>query len=92
VEELNLSFNFKGTIHEPISIEATDAHIQKLALVYSTRNLSPSAINTYLDCKLKFFFKYIAEIKETEEIKEEIDAVLFGNLFHYAMGTSLPPL
>ncbi len=85
VEELNLSFNFKGTIHEPISIEATDAHIQKLALVYSTRNLSPSAINTYLDCKLKFYFKYIAEIKETEEIKEEIDAVLFGNLFHYAM-------
>jgi hypothetical protein len=85
VEELNLSFNFKGTTHEPICIEATGAHLEKLASVYSTRNLSPSAINTYLDCKLKFYFKYIADIKETEEIKEEIDAVLFGNLFHYAM-------
>ena len=85
LEELNLSFNFKGTIHEPICIKTTEAHIHKLASVYSIRNLSPSAINTYLDCKLKFYFKYVAEIKETEEIKEEIDAVLFGNLFHYAM-------
>ncbi|HEX7584196.1 MAG TPA: PD-(D/E)XK nuclease family protein, partial [Prolixibacteraceae bacterium] len=85
IEELNLSFNFKGTTNEPIRIEATEAHVQKLASVYSNRNLSPSAINTYLDCKLKFYFKYIAGIKEKEELKEEIDAVLFGNLFHYAM-------
>ncbi len=85
IEELNLSFNFKGTTHEPIRIESTQAHIQKLVTVYSERNLSPSAINTYLDCKLKFYFKYLAGIKEKEELKEEIDAVLFGNLFHYAM-------
>jgi CRISPR/Cas system-associated exonuclease Cas4 (RecB family) len=85
VEELNLSFNFKGTNNETIRIESTEAHIQKLVSVYSTRNLSPSAINTYLDCKLKFYFKYLAGIKEKDELKEEIDGVLFGNLFHYAM-------
>jgi ATP-dependent helicase/DNAse subunit B len=85
VEELNLSFNFKGFVNDPIWIECTEAHIQKLVSVYSTRNLSPSAINTYLDCKLKFYFKYLAGIKEKEELKEEIDGVLFGNLFHYAM-------
>ena len=85
IEELNLSFNFKGTNNEPIRIEASESHIQKLISTYSERNLSPSAINTYLDCKLKFYFKYIAGIKEKEELKEEIDAVLFGNLFHYAM-------
>ena len=85
VEELNLSFNFKGTNNEPIQIESTEAHVQKLISTYSTRNLSPSAINIYLDCKLKFYFKYLAGIKEKDELKEEIDAVLFGNLFHYAM-------
>lgn len=85
MEELNLSFNFKGTTNEPIRIEANESHIRKLASVYSNRNLSPSAINTYLECKLKFYFKYIAGIKEKDELKEEIDAVLFGNLFHYAM-------
>ncbi len=85
IEELNLSFNFKGTTNEPIRIEATKSHIQKLISKYSESKLSPSAINTYLDCKLKFYFKYIAGIKEKEELKEEIDAVLFGNLFHYAI-------
>jgi ATP-dependent helicase/DNAse subunit B len=34
---------------------------------------------------LKFYFRYIAGIKEKDELKEEIDAVLFGNLFHYAI-------
>lgn len=85
IEELNLSFNFKGTTNESIRIEANDGHIQKLIARYSEKNLSPSAINTYLDCKLKFYFKYIAGIKEKDELKEEIDAVLFGNLFHYAI-------
>jgi CRISPR/Cas system-associated exonuclease Cas4 (RecB family) len=85
IEELNLSFNFKSTTNVPIRIEANASHIQKLTSVYATRNLSPSAINSYLDCKLKFYFKYLAGIKEKEELKEEIDAVLFGNLFHYAM-------
>ena len=85
MEELNLSFNFKGSSNEPISIVAGESHVAKLASVYSARNLSPSAINLYLDCKLKFYFRYIAGIKEKEELKEEIDAVLFGNLFHYAM-------
>jgi hypothetical protein len=53
--------------------------------MYSESKLSPSAINTWLECKLKFYFKYLAGIKEKEELKEEIDAVLFGNLFHYAI-------
>jgi CRISPR/Cas system-associated exonuclease Cas4 (RecB family) len=91
IEELNLSFNFKGTTNEPIRIEANDRHIQKLASVYSESKLSPSAINTYLDCKLKFYFKYISGIKEKDELKEEIDAVLFGNLFHYAIELLFKP-
>jgi CRISPR/Cas system-associated exonuclease Cas4 (RecB family) len=85
VEELNLSFNFKGTANEPIKIASSEANVFKLASTYSAQNLSPSAINTYLDCKLKFYFRYIAGIREKEDVKEEIDAVLFGNLFHYAM-------
>ncbi len=85
IEELNLSFNFRSTTNEPIRIEAGETHVQLLLSRYADKNLSPSAINTYLDCKLKFYFKYIAGIKEKDEVKEEIDAVLFGNLFHYAI-------
>lgn len=44
--------------------------------------LSPSALNNYLDCPVKFYFKYIADIKEKEEIAEELDHRLLGNIFH----------
>lgn len=92
IEELNLSFNFKGNSNEAIKIEVTKAHIDKLLARYKEHNLSPSAINVYLDCKLKFYYKYIAEIQEKDELKEEIDAVVFGNLFHYAIELLYKPL
>jgi CRISPR/Cas system-associated exonuclease Cas4 (RecB family) len=50
------------------------------------RYLSPSAINTYIDCPLKFYLRHIAGIKEREEVSEEVDAPLFGTVIHDAMG------
>lgn len=44
--------------------------------------LSPSAINTYLECPLLFYFKYIANIKEKDQITEELDQRLLGTIFH----------
>lgn len=46
---------------------------------------SPSALSVYLDCRLKFYLLYLAGIKEKEEVSEEIDAGVFGNLAHYSM-------
>jgi len=46
------------------------------------RSLSPSALTMYLTCPLKFYYKYIAGIKETDEISEDLDPRMFGNLFH----------
>jgi hypothetical protein len=47
--------------------------------------LSPSAVNTYLNCGLKFYFHYIADLPEPKEMKEEIDGMVFGNIFHDTM-------
>ncbi len=84
-KEFYFDFNFKSSENAPISVSATKEHQQKLLDNYSSRKLSPSALNTYLDCKLKFYFKHIAFIKESEEVSEDVDPRLFGNLFHYAM-------
>lgn len=46
------------------------------------RFLSPSAINTYIDCSLKFYLRYLAGIGEPEEVQEEIDAAGFGTVIH----------
>jgi len=49
------------------------------------RRFSASAINCYLDCSLKFFYHYIAQINELTEVNEEIDAAEFGTILHHAL-------
>jgi len=44
--------------------------------------LSPSAINTYIDCSLRFYLRYLAGIGEVEEVLEDIDAAGFGTVVH----------
>ena len=45
---------------------------------------SPSALNTYLDCRLKFYYRYVAGLKAPDEVSAEIDSALFGTIFHRA--------
>lgn len=49
------------------------------------RRLTPSAINTYLNCSLQFYFSQIAQLREPETVSEVIDASTFGNLLHETM-------
>ena len=47
--------------------------------------ISPTALNTYLRCRLRFFYKYIAGLKESDDTDEDdIDNRTFGNIFHRA--------
>jgi hypothetical protein len=55
------------------------------------RYLSPSALNMYLDCSLKFYFKHVARLKEPDEVIEEIDPMIFGNLLHHSVNLLYKP-
>ena len=65
----------------PKAIEKDEAAIDKLE---EMSKLSPSAINTYIRCKLAFYYQYIAHIKEPDSDPETIDNRMFGNIFHRA--------
>jgi CRISPR/Cas system-associated exonuclease Cas4 (RecB family) len=49
------------------------------------QGISPSAINSYIECRLKFYFRYVARIKEPDEVEEDIDARVLGNFLHEVM-------
>jgi hypothetical protein len=49
------------------------------------KRYTPTAINTYLDCTLKFYFKYVLELYEQDEMAEEVDPMVFGNILHHIM-------
>jgi hypothetical protein len=55
------------------------------------RIISPTALNLYLQCQLSFYFKYIARFEKEEDIAEEVDAQMFGKLYHSVMETLYQP-
>jgi hypothetical protein len=49
------------------------------------KGISPSALNTYIECRLQFYFKYVAKVKEPKEVEEELDARVLGVFLHDVM-------
>jgi hypothetical protein len=73
----------------PIIIEKTPDVMERMKSVFDIRNnpkalISPSALNCYLDCPLKFYYKYVALLSASDEVTADIDSAKFGSIFHYA--------
>ena len=82
----------KKILYSPISIQQTtsitipkDAATRQKLEQYKSKELSPSSLNAYIECRLKFYFKNIVGLKEAKEVEEEADARIFGNIFHDVM-------
>jgi len=83
----SIGFNISGRDAVPISIMKTPA-IYKILGKYSgetKKYLSPSALNSYINCRLQFYFNHVAGLRELDTISEDIEADTFGNLLHEAM-------
>lgn len=89
IERKYIEAGQQPTIAQPIVFAKTPEIFKLLKDNYDTsipanknRVMSPSALNTYLDCKLKFYYHYIAKLQTIDEVNDEIDAALFGTIFH----------
>lgn len=54
-------------------------------LLYALPKLSPSALSDYIQCPLLFFLQDVVRLKPADDIAEEADARLTGNIFHKTM-------
>lgn len=76
---------------EPISIKKTPAVLKELQrFVASGANhpsnaLSASGLMSYINCSLRFYFHYVAGLRELEETEENMEAATFGKVLHKAM-------
>ncbi len=75
----------------PISITKNSRILDLLSSYFKNyegdrpKSFSSSALTTYINCKLQFYFRYVAGIKEKDEIEEKIASNIFGNIFHGAL-------
>ncbi|MDD5862449.1 MAG: PD-(D/E)XK nuclease family protein [Prevotella sp.] len=56
-----------------------------MRVLNGTRSLSPTALNNFIYCQLKFYYRFVAKITEPDDTDEdEVDNRIFGNIFHKA--------
>ncbi|MBZ0245335.1 MAG: PD-(D/E)XK nuclease family protein [Cyclobacteriaceae bacterium] len=74
---------------EPVTVEKSTETMELLRKYIKDgsdpeqkRELSPSALNDFIECKLRFYLKHLARLREADEVEEDLDARLFGNLLH----------
>jgi CRISPR/Cas system-associated exonuclease Cas4 (RecB family) len=71
----------KKDLDNEISIDKGAMEYEAL-LKHAERGYSPSALNTYRSCSLKYYMRYVAKFKEDDELTEEVDNATFGTSVH----------
>ncbi|MDQ1332001.1 MAG: hypothetical protein QG576_35, partial [Bacteroidota bacterium] len=94
-EFLNLRFEIKNPRTVSTTIERTGEHTLSLFSRFKDnvpvsekakqKKLSPSAINTWLTCRMMFYYRYVNDLRESEKKLREIDPAKLGTLLHEVM-------
>ena len=80
-----------------INLKESDTEIPKTAEVIAclhelaAKSFSPSSLNLYRTCPLKYYLARIAHIEEPEELSETIDAATLGNIIHETLSDLYHP-
>ena len=71
---------------QPKSREIVDALRHRFDTTFNSNagTMTPSAINRYIDCGLKFFYYYVMNMKPLLDVDEEFKDNDFGTVFHKA--------
>lgn len=80
-------YNVSSSKTSPLQVEKNEEVRRCLAAFRQggPRAISASAINTYLDCPLKFYFSVVQGVREEEEVSETIESDVFGSILHKVM-------
>jgi ATP-dependent helicase/nuclease subunit B len=74
-----------------IEVEKDKSILDKLHKYLTESGFSPSAINTYNSCSLKFYYNYVLGIKPEDEAEESIESALIGSAVHHVLETFYKP-
>lgn len=71
----------------PLSVTKTEDVMRILEdkFITGTGAFSATSINTYIDCHLRYWWEHVLGVKESKDAAENLDAALFGTVYHAAM-------
>lgn len=75
--------------HEKKAIKKEGDILKRLNLYLDQQEpqlrISATALTTYMNCPVQFFYKYIAKIEEPKELTENLEANNIGSMLHFVM-------
>ncbi|GHT04051.1 hypothetical protein AGMMS49525_09980 [Bacteroidia bacterium] len=89
IQRFSLQAAIKPRQTEAITVKKTPEILEALrnrfdANAYPPRLLSPTALSTSIDCSYRFYLEYVKGLREKNELVDELDNSVFGNIFHRA--------
>ncbi|MFI3316762.1 MAG: PD-(D/E)XK nuclease family protein [Rikenellaceae bacterium] len=84
-------------LYEQQSIEvakegAVDKFLARYTDAQNPQTISPSAINRYVACPMRFYFQHVARVNNSDALSEDVDNSMFGNILHEAIHQLYEPL
>ena len=70
------------TRHQEHTLIPKTSDIQARIKTYLAGNVSASALRKYVTCPLDFYYRYVVEFGEEDEVEEDIATSTFGSLIH----------
>jgi len=74
-----------------ISIQKSEAVLSKIIDKSTSdeqyKGLSPSSLIAFKECPLRFYFRYSAGLKESEEVEESAESNTMGSILHLSLET-----
>lgn len=95
ITEKTVVYDISFTSNQKINIDKNQKILEKLKFYqqsgHSEMALSASSINTYIQCPLQFYFKNIEGLESSDEVTDNIETDMFGNIFHDVMAAIYKP-
>lgn len=66
----------------PIVVDKEEDVLTTLKTYVEEKGFSPSALSTYFNCPLQFYYRYVMRLREKKEIEESMEENTFGSVLH----------
>lgn len=77
--------------NQEVSAIPKNTAIQERLLAYLKNGVSASALRKFANCPLDFYYRYVVEFGEEEEVEEDLAASTFGSLIHACLEELFTP-
>lgn len=86
-EEVEINyFSLKSNILSgEVGEKVVEKNAEVMQKIEAIRRISPSAMNSYLDCPMKFYYSYVEGLSEEESLTDEMDNRILGTVVHRAI-------